>query len=68
MMGFTSDGQAHPEMVAERDERLGVSSEKKKIDRADIAAPPVEDGADDWKKNEPVQIQDPTGGHEGHVP
>lgn len=61
MMGFTEDGQAHPEMVAERDHRMGISSEEKKHSRLDIAAPDIAQGADHWQRNEPVQIQDPTG-------
>jgi hypothetical protein len=63
MMGFTADGQADPGMVAARDARLGVSSEDKRQRRADIAAPPIDAGADAWQKGTVIQIEDPTGGH-----
>ena len=65
MMGFTADGQHDATMVAERDERFGISSEEKRKDRADIPAPPVDPGADAWSKGNVVQIQDPTGTEHG---
>ncbi|WP_314100972.1 OBAP family protein [uncultured Stenotrophomonas sp.] len=63
MMGFTADGQADPAMVAQRDARLGVSSEDKRKARADIPAPTIDSGADAWQKGQVVQIKDPSGGH-----
>jgi hypothetical protein len=50
MMGFTQDGQLKPEMVADRDKRLGVSTADVKTSRKDLAAsaPPVQPGADGW--------------------
>jgi hypothetical protein len=39
MMGFTQDGQADANMVAERDRRFGISSAAKRKQRTDIAAP-----------------------------
>jgi len=66
MMGFTADGQADPAMVAARDARLGVSSEDKRKRRANIAAPPVDAGADAWQKGNVIQIEDPSAGH-GHT-
>jgi len=63
MMGFTADGQADPAMVAARDARLGVSSEDKRRRRVDIAAPPIDAGADAWQKGKVIQIADPSGGH-----
>src|SRR5688572_28882447 len=41
MMGFTQDGQANEQMVAERDKRFDVSSEENRKNRADIAYPPI---------------------------
>jgi len=67
MMGFTADGQADPQMVAARDDRLGVSSQDKRERRADIVAPPVDGGADAWQKGRLIQIEDSAGGH-GHAP
>ena len=46
MMGFTADGQANPQMVADRDKGYGIFSEEKKKARAEIAAPPIQPGAD----------------------
>lgn len=60
MMGFTADGQADSRMVAERDQRLGIDSNKKKAARADIPAPAVAPGADAWQQGEIIQIGDPT--------
>lgn len=64
MMGFTADGQADPAMVASRDKRLGVSSEEKRKQRADIAVPAIDPGADAWQAGKVIQIQDPAGGHD----
>jgi Protein of unknown function (DUF1264) len=61
MMGFTADGQHDAKMVAERDKRLGVDSAAKRKDREDIAAPPIDPGADAWQKGKVVQLADPTG-------
>jgi hypothetical protein len=56
MMGFTEDGQVNPQLTAGRDERLDISSADKRKNRADIQAPPVDPGADSWKKGETVQL------------
>lgn len=61
MMGFTADGQGDPAMVKARDERLGIDSEEKKRNRADIVAPAIDPGADGWQHGKTFQIQDPTG-------
>ena len=61
MMGFTADGQSDAEMVSARDKRFGVDSDRKKQNRADIAAPQIDPGADAWQKGKTVQITDPTG-------
>ncbi len=60
MMGFTADGQADAKMVAERDQRMGVDSARKKTDRADIVDPPIAPGADAWREGNIIQIVDPT--------
>ncbi|EJL01588.1 protein of unknown function, DUF1264 family [Pseudomonas fluorescens Q2-87] len=61
MMGFTADGQVDPQLVRERDSRMGVDSEGKKRARAGIAAPAVDPGADAWQKGQVWQVKDPTG-------
>jgi hypothetical protein len=64
MMGFTAEGQADPGMVAERDRRLGVSSERKREQRRSILTPRIDSGADSWQNGDPFQIEDPAvGGH-----
>ena len=61
MMAFTADGQADPSMIDERDARLGVDRAARREARADIAAPPVDPGADAWQRGQVYQIPDPTG-------
>ncbi|WVV47124.1 DUF1264 domain-containing protein [Pseudomonas sp. NA13] len=63
MMGFTADGQVDPQLVRERDGRMGVDSEAKKRARAGIQAPVIDPGADAWQKGQVWQIKDPTGHH-----
>jgi hypothetical protein len=60
MMGFTADNQIRAELVAARDSRFGVSSERKKADRADIDTSATLPGADAWQTGNVVQIADPT--------
>jgi hypothetical protein len=60
MMGFTDDNQLDANLVAARDSRFGVSTEKKKADRADIDTPATLAGADAWQMGKAVQIADPT--------
>lgn len=67
MMGFTADGQHNAAMVQERDRRLGIDSSAKRKQREDIAAPPIDAGADAWQKGKVVQIDDPTGSHAQHA-
>jgi hypothetical protein len=57
MMGFTQDGQAGEQMVAERDRRFGVSSEELRRQRADIPYPPVDPEANAWQKGITLQLQ-----------
>jgi hypothetical protein len=57
LMAFTADGQADPKMVAGRDRALGISTSAKKAARADLAAGPVEPGADAWRQGEAAQLE-----------
>jgi hypothetical protein len=57
MLGFTADGQSNPQMVADRDKGYGISSNEKKKTRAEIAAPPIQPGADAWQKGEIIQLE-----------
>jgi hypothetical protein len=61
MMGFTADGQANAAMVRARDQRLGVESNMKKLERQDIVAPPIDPDADGWQHGRTIQLTDPTG-------
>jgi hypothetical protein len=60
MMGFTADNQIDTAMVTARDARFGISSERKRAERADIATPAILPGADAWQHGTTVQIADPT--------
>ena len=57
MMGFTADGQANPQMIADRNKGYGISSAEKKRVRAEIAAPPIHPGVDAWQKGELIQLE-----------
>lgn len=57
MMGFTRDGQANEQMVAERDKRFEVSSTENRKKRADINYPPIDPGADAWQQGVVVQLE-----------
>lgn len=52
MMGFTEDGQIHPQLVKERDKRFNISTLEKKKNRADIPMPKVDPMANAWEKGE----------------
>lgn len=66
MMGFTKDGQANPAMVNNRNKRFNVSPEAKKKNRADIVAPPIDEGADAWQEGEVRQLKLTEGGEPAH--
>ncbi len=51
MMGFTKDGQIHPELLKARDERFNVSTEEIKKRREDIPMPDVDQMANAWEKD-----------------
>ncbi|MBO1330507.1 OBAP family protein [Streptomyces sp. VRA16 Mangrove soil] len=57
MMGFTADGQAGDEAISDRDERLGVSTTRKRHGRADIAVPEIAPGANAWESGRSVQTR-----------
>ena len=57
MMGFTEDGQADEAMIRDRDRRLGVSTEHKRQNRADIPDPAVVPGANFWESGRTVQTR-----------
>jgi len=57
MMGFTKDGQANEQMIAERDKRFGVSSAENRQKRTDIEYPPIDRDADAWQKGVVVQLK-----------
>jgi len=52
MMGFTEDGQIHPQLLAERDQRFNVSSAEIKKKRADIPMPTLDPMANAWERGE----------------
>lgn len=55
MMGFTQDGQANDALIADRDQRLGVSTAAKRQNRANIPMPDVALGANAWESGRAVQ-------------
>ena len=57
MMGLTQDGQADEALVDDRDRRLGVSTWRKRQDRADIPMPRVAPGANAWESGHTVQTR-----------
>ena len=57
MMGFTEDGQLHPELLEKRDTNFNISTEEKKKQRADIPMPEVDPLANAWEKGEVRQLQ-----------
>ncbi|RMT77226.1 OBAP family protein [Pseudomonas viridiflava] len=61
MMGFTRDGQADPDMVNARDERMGVDSAAERDSRKDIKPQPVLPGANAWMNGKVIQVPDPSG-------
>lgn len=50
MMGFTKDGQANPQFLADRDRRFGASTEDKRKSRESIPMPTVAAGANAWEQ------------------
>lgn len=50
MMGFTKDGQIHPQLLEERDKRFNDSTADIKKKREDIPTPEVDPMANAWEK------------------
>jgi len=56
MMGFTKEGQLHANLLADRDKRFGISTEKVKKNRQDIIMSKPDAGADAWQKGKVNQL------------
>ena len=52
MMGFTQDGQADNQLIADRDKRFGVSSAENRKKRADIDYPTIDPSAEASQKGD----------------
>lgn len=50
MMGFTKDGQLHPQLLEERDKRFNISTAEVKKNRNDIPMPDVDPMVNAWEK------------------
>ncbi|HLS26284.1 MAG TPA: OBAP family protein [Beutenbergiaceae bacterium] len=57
MMGLTGDGQADEDLIRARDRRLGVSTQRKRENRADIHVPKIAPGANPWEGGQTVQTR-----------
>ncbi|WAL39419.1 OBAP family protein [Brevibacterium sp. BRM-1] len=57
MMGFTADGQARPDLVAARDERVGVSTAANRERRRDLPTPRVAPEANAWETGRTAQTR-----------
>ncbi len=57
MMGLTEDGQANEALIYDRDRRLGISTPRKRQNRADIPMPEVAQGANSWESGRTVQTR-----------
>ena len=55
MMGFTADGQADEQAIADRDPRLGASPRSRRQSGADIPPPDLAAGANCWESGRSVQ-------------
>lgn len=52
MMGLTKDGQLNPKLLADRDKRFNISTEKIKNSRKDIPMPKVDPDANAWENGQ----------------
>lgn len=57
MMAFTQDGQLKPELVENRDKRLGISTDSLRKARSGLDGGPILDGADSWQNGQTVQCK-----------
>ncbi|MGP2448494.1 uncharacterized protein DUF1264 [Pantoea sp. PNA 14-12] len=64
MMGFTADGQMDARLLADRDRRFDIDSQKIRAERADIVAHPVVPGANAWQDGDVIQLRRGQGGGE----
>lgn len=56
MMAFTADGQLRPELVADRDRRLGISHMDNRRRRSSFRPAPPAPGADSWQDGRVIQL------------
>ncbi len=56
MMGLTKDGQLNPKLLADRDKRFNISTEKIKNSRKDIPMSKVDPDANAWEKGQVRQF------------
>ncbi len=57
MMAFTNDGQIHPELLAERDRLMEISTARIRDRRRAIPEEPVANGADNWEEGNVLQVE-----------
>ena len=57
MMGFTADNQINQERLQDRDRRFGVSSSRRRRQRAAIPTPAVAAGANSWETGRSLQTR-----------
>jgi hypothetical protein len=57
MMALTEDGQVDEALLRDRDSRLGISTARKRQNRADIPNPEVVPGANSWESGRTVQTR-----------
>ncbi|KAG0365643.1 hypothetical protein BGZ54_006345, partial [Gamsiella multidivaricata] len=59
LFSFTRDDQVNPDLLARRDQQMGISTAAKRKEReGKIQGNPVAEGADQWLKGNPWQIYD----------
>lgn len=56
MMASIADGQTNPKLISDRDQGYGIDSTRRKQQRADIAAPSILPGADNWQNGTAQQL------------
>ncbi len=57
MMGFTGDGQLRADLLQQRDQRAGVSTQAKRAARADLPTPAIAPGADAWMNGQATVLR-----------
>jgi hypothetical protein len=56
MMGFTKDGQLHPQLLSARDKRFKINSTEVKAKRQNIPMPQVDPSANTWENGKVLQF------------